>query len=623
MRMIKTLVCLLFLSSSLLAQSTNEPSNIIITSSSRLYKFVKGNSLNPVQVKEEIRKTYSCRQYRADAGVVEFYDDAVKIDEVNILVNGSKRHGIKPSYEYYNVDGIFYSDAHVCFFKLPLTKAGSTSEVVFKKTILDPHYFTRIYFTDEASIEKQEVEISVPGWMEMELREYNFENYKIEKSVKQSGDETIYRYVMENIPAINRESNAPGAGYIVPHLLVLCKSAQPANERYVYFKTIEDQYAWYHRLVKDAGGQDEIVSLKTREIVRGISDEEEKVKAVYQWVQQNIRYIAFENGIAGFKPEKAGEVLRKKYGDCKGMANLLTVMLQSLNLDARRCWIGTKQIPYDYTTPSLAVDNHMICAWMKDGKPVFLDATEKYIGFGEIAERIQNRQTLIENGDSHLLHRVPAISYDQNTALEKRILSLEGKDLKGTVKQTWNGENKGWLLHVLHDMKQDKQENIFKEYLAIGGQNFEISDLKTTNIDNHHFPLEAEYKVVLKNAISDFGGEIYLNPDNRRSYDNRKIDTTKRKLPYWFGFKDHSVMEVEIQLPKNMAVISLPTDLSIKKDAYSFIGSYKTEPGKIIYRREIILSDTELQPQDFSKWNADISQLSTFYNQQIILTTAK
>ena len=85
------------------------------------------------------------------------------------------------------------------------------------------------------------------------------------------------------------------------------------------------------------------------------------------------------------------------------MANLLMVMLHSINLDARRCWIGTKHIAYDYSTPSLSVDNHMICAWMRNGKPVYLDATEKYIGFGEIAERLQGKQTLIENGNSYLL----------------------------------------------------------------------------------------------------------------------------------------------------------------------------------------------------------------------------
>jgi hypothetical protein len=31
----------------------------------------------------------------------------------------------------------------------------------------------------------------------------------------------------------------------------------------------------------------------------------DKVKAIFYWVQNNIRYIAFEDGIAGFLPDKS------------------------------------------------------------------------------------------------------------------------------------------------------------------------------------------------------------------------------------------------------------------------------------------------------------------------------
>ncbi|MEI9945444.1 MAG: transglutaminase-like domain-containing protein [Chitinophagaceae bacterium] len=94
-------------------------------------------------------------------------------------------------------------------------------------------------------------------------------------------------------------------------------------------------------------------------------------KRFFNWVQHNIRYIAFEDGIAGFKPAKANDVLNKKYGDCKGMANLTRGLLQALGFDARLCWIGTNYIAYDYSTPSMAVDNHMICALIYNGKKIF------------------------------------------------------------------------------------------------------------------------------------------------------------------------------------------------------------------------------------------------------------
>ena len=343
------------------------------------------------------------------------------------------------------------------------------------------------------------------------------------------------------------------------------------------------------------------------------------MKAIYQWVQDNVRYIAFENGIAGFKPEKAQEVLRKKYGDCKGMANLLTQMLRSINLDARHCWIGTKHIAYNYTTPSLSVDNHMICAWMNKGKPVFLDATEKYIGFGEIAERIQGRQTLIENGSQYLLERVPVATYLQNTATESRKLSFDGNNLKGHIMQVWKGENKEWLLSALNDIKQDKQENALKQFLAGGKQNFEISNFKIGNLSNYNADLKVEYDVLWKDVLSVFDKETYLDADNRRTLENFKIDTAKRKLPYWFQFKKNLVFETEIEIPAGRSVTT-PEKLSIKRPGYSFLASYLNSAGKLLYRNEIVMNDVELKPENFIQWNKDIEQLSNFYNQQIVFT---
>lgn len=146
---------------------------------------------------------------------------------------------------------------------------------------------------------------------------------------------------------------------------------------------------------------------KADEITQGKSTAIEKVKAIYYWVQDNVRYIAFEDGLAGFKPEKAQEVLRRKYGDCKGMANLTKELLKASGFDSRLCWIGTHHIAYDYSTPSLAVDNHMICAVVLNGRRYFLDATEKYIPLNEYAERIQARQVLIEDAfRAHTIYKL-------------------------------------------------------------------------------------------------------------------------------------------------------------------------------------------------------------------------
>ena len=49
---------------------------------------------------------------------------------------------------------------------------------------------------------------------------------------------------------------------------------------------------------------------KVKELTATAKTDEEKIKNIYYWVQDNIRYIAFEDGIAGFKPDDSQNVFQ-------------------------------------------------------------------------------------------------------------------------------------------------------------------------------------------------------------------------------------------------------------------------------------------------------------------------
>jgi hypothetical protein len=594
--------------------------NITIQEAKEEYRFVKGDKENPVQVKQTMETSYLCNDFRISIPIVEFYNKQIEVNDVNIWIDGDKVKGFSPNNDYYSVDGVFYSDARVCFFKLPLEKKGSISKVKFEKTVLDPRYFTNIFFAESYYIEKKQVSIIVPKWMKVEIKEYNFKGYSISKEVNNKSDEDIFIYTITKAPMMKQEKQAPGATYIVPHLLIMSKYADAGGQTVTYFNTLADQYKWYRQLVNQIGNETTAIKTKAEEIIKGIVGDIEKVKALYQWTQDNIRYIAYEDGIAGFKPEKAQEVLRKKYGDCKGMGNLMAEMLKTIGLDGRLCWLGTNHIAYDYSTPSLGVDNHMICAWLYKGKTYYLDATEKYIGFGEIAERIQGRQVLIEDGDKYILQNIPVATQLQNTGYEKRTLQIEGNNLSGKVVQTWKGENKEWLLSQLHEIKKEKQEDALKEYLAEGNPSYQIRNLKIININDYNADLKIEYDLFFKDAVTAFDKDLYLELDDRKDLGQLKFDIEKRKLPFEFHFKDHVVFETELLLPAGAKIATLPAALNIDRPGYSMSGQYILDKNKLTYRREIMLKRTRLTKDLFEGWNNDVTKLNEFYNNQLTIT---
>ena len=207
--------------------SADKDSNVVVSESKEWYEFVWSKSLNNVQVKQNLNTSYYCNGYRTTISVAEMYDNETSIDDVEFTVDGKKPKEIKPQYSYYSVEDIFYSDERICFFRLPLERKGSTSTVTFKKTISDPRYFINIFFSEPYMVMNKEVNIKVPRWMNVELKELNFKGCQISKSshYDKADNADMYTYTIKNLPARESEDDCPGPSYIYPHILVLSKVA--------------------------------------------------------------------------------------------------------------------------------------------------------------------------------------------------------------------------------------------------------------------------------------------------------------------------------------------------------------------------------------------------------------
>jgi hypothetical protein len=591
--------------------------NIIIENASEEITFAGDKSEKGKVVVEQVsRCTYLCQDFRTTLPIAEFYDDQTQIDEVKLYIDGNRLKSLQPRFDYYSQNDIFFSDARVCHFNVPFEKKGSNAEVVFEKTTLNPIYFTRVFLAESQDIREKTVTITVPEWMQLEVREMNFEGWNVQRKKENKDDATVYTYVLHDGHGVKKESAAPGPSYYMPHLLILSHESNLDGVHHTYFKTVADQYSWYRQLITQVGNDEQAIKKKSEEITQGLGTDREKVEALYYWVQKNVRYIAFEDGVAGFKPARAQDVLQKKYGDCKGMGNLLACMIRSIGLDGRVCWLGTNHISYDYSTPSLCVDNHMIAAWMVNGKPMFLDGTETYLGFGELAERIQGRQVLIENGDQYILERIPVVKYDQNTSIEQRVLQMDGNDLKGHVTHTFKGESKEQILAMVNAARLDQRNEALLNMLKDNSSTFEISNMKVEHMDDHGKDLVISYDVVQKGACTRFGANQYIDPDNRRHFADFTVDTAKHHLPYVFGYKAHEVLDVRITIPAGAKVKSLPEQLELRKDYYGFSGKWQQSGTEVSYHSEAWMNNTFFRTNQFQTLNQDIRSLRAFYNTQ-------
>lgn len=548
-----------------------------------------------------------------------FYDEESSVDNVHASSAKTKTVKFLQQCSDYESEGIFYSDLKACVIKIPSEEKGIAINYNYTKHYKDVKYLTSVYFHEGLPVEKKVLIFNIPSWLEVDLREFNFAGYDIKKDVEKdpSTGNTKYIYELKNIPAFKKEYHSPNWAKAYPHIIVVSKSYTSNGQKKVLFESVKDLYAWYHSLCKEIGNNSDDLKPIVTQLTKDKKTDVEKIEALYYYVQDKVRYIAFENGIMGFKPEPAQNVFKNKYGDCKGKANLLTQMLRVAGYDARLTWIGTSDLPYDYTLPSLAVDNHMISTLVLNGKHYFLDGTEEDIAFNDYASRIQGKQVLIEDGNNYMLDRIPEFNADRNKVENILKLKIEDASLTGTCTSTYNGESKISLVGAFNALRSEKKKDALENYLRSGNSNMLISNIHNPDWNDRQKPLQISFDVKANNNVTKAAGELYINADWEKEFSNFDFDST-RKNDYEFDHKIYISTQIEIAVPDGYKIDYVPEGVSKKTADYSFEGSYTNKGSSIIYSKKIIINKTIIRKQDFAAWNDFITAINKFYNDQAI-----
>lgn len=593
------------------------------------FSFDRGRSEDKLPVVTATRQTgINFLSLRESAGIqyYDFYNSFTRISSFKQLEKMKGMFGVKKNYNVgYAIDrsasssDYFSDDSRVKYFNIGFAGYGDATRVETEKKYLDSKYLTSVYFHSFYPAKEKIIRIKVPDWLELDIREFNFADYKVTRQKTTEKNLTVYTYKLQNLPAIKNENRAIGIAYQFPHLMFVVKSFQYEGKKEKGFGDAGDLYGWYNYLYKKSVNKPETFQAKVTELIRGKSTDIEKVKSIFYWVQDNIRYIAFEDGLAGFIPAAAQDVYKSKYGDCKGMANLITEMLKLAGFDAHMTWIGTRHIPYDYSLPSLAVDNHCISTVVIGGKEYYLDGTEKFIPFGDYAWRIQGKEVLIGKGEHYEVKKVPLMDIEKSKVLTQTSFQLKDNLLKGHVKATLSGEQRTRFHQYYHDLPSHEKKKLIQRFLEFGNPNLVVSNVKTSDLSNREIPVVVEGDIDLSNYIITEDKEIYLGidffPEDLRGI----IPDKDRQQDFVLSSGYVSQDETELLLPAGYKVVSLPSPIDEKNTDYAVTASYSTKDNKVIFRKTLSFPTGRIRKADFENWKRFTDKLKDFNSTLLLI----
>jgi hypothetical protein len=597
---------------------TYKDNNIVCTSSYHSFTFDKGkNSFDDkvVAIEENTELEFLSLKKYSSLNYPEYYNKFIELKSFKKAIKyGNKfitsdRSGIDRGVTDEN---IFFDDSRVRYFPLRFTDKGAVARITVKKEYSDGKYLTRLFFHSPYPVLEQVFEFKVPEWLSIDFKEMNFQGQSVEKKQTSKGGYTTYVFTMRNLPATKSEFQQIGHAYTDPHIVIQLKSFQSKGEMLQGFDNIKDVYKWNNRLYSLAGNKDEPIKAAVSKITAGAQTDLDKIKAIYYYVQDKIRYIAFEDGYSGYIPASAQDVLTNKYSDCKGMANLLTEMLKTAGFDAHFTWIGTRSIPYPQSLPALCVNNHAITTLYYQGKEYFLDGTEKYAPFGENAYRIQGKEAMVANGEKFDIKTVPLTTGNDHKVFTKADFVLNNEVLKGKVQVTLTGNERKDFHQVYHGLPITAREEFFSSFLEFNNKNVEASDIQTSDLNNRDIPVTISGNIDLTNFVQTISGNKYINLDFFPKTLDGYMPDEKRVSGYDLDYVQSFQDEFTLTIPQGNRFADIPEKLELKSDAYEFSGEYILQGNKITLKKNLVLKKSVINQKDLQDWKKFLTSIKEF-----------
>src|SRR5215472_2764322 len=341
-----------------------------------------------------------------------------------------------------------YSDAKAKVMRIPGVDVGTVVGVEWEQKKHPYTFEDQWYFQLSEPVAKARLVLHLPpGW---EFRAAWIHHPEQDPQV--SGD--TYTWELSDIPRIENEVEMPHWRALAGQVIVTYFSEKTKGRSY---STWGDFGLWYAQLTTGMRDPSPAMQQKVQELAPPNLPLLDRIRALAQFAQRDVRYAAIEIGIGGLQPHPASQIFSHRYGDCKDKATVLSAMLAQIGVKSFYVPVHTDRGIYTEKTPPTMAFNHVILAIQlpqgsfKESMPalyehptlghlLIFDPTSRVVPMGQIPYYEQDNYGLLVTEQGGELIHLPLSQPELNrmTRTAKLTLMPDGS-LKGEVEEVRTG----------------------------------------------------------------------------------------------------------------------------------------------------------------------------------------
>jgi transglutaminase-like putative cysteine protease len=420
------------------------------------------------------------------------------------------------------------------------------------------------------SLQQSVFDVEVPS--DLSFR-YKILNCNYQPVVTKDGSKDIYHWEVKNLPAFKVEKYSGASENYIPKVLLAPNKFQ--LDDYDGDMTSWKNYGdWINKLYEKTVGLPENRKMFYAALVKDAKTDKEKAALLYNYLQNNMRYVSIQLGIGGWRPFSASFVDEKKYGDCKALSNYMKSALDAVGVKSNLIIIY-RDYQYKNVDEKFPMNdfNHVILCMPQPKDTVWLECTSTNLPFASLDETTLNRKAVMITDNGGVIVNTPRSNYKNNSAVFFTTIEVDdngGAKVNTTYKS--KGEEMDDLLGRFHDAKEDEKRRYF-----ISGMEWkqpDVIDITTSGKTENPYTVTAamEYEKIYSFKA---GSKYFLEPRLYPIFDEEIPETEKRIRDYYFTYPYQSADTTVYHLPANFSIETLPKDKAINLPFAAYTCTYK------------------------------------------------
>jgi hypothetical protein len=330
----------------------------------------------------------------------------------------------------------------------------------------------------------------------------------------------------------------------------------------------------------------------------------EAIRAVYDWVASNIRYIAvYLDPNDGWVPHAAAEVLKNGYGDCKDHVVLMQALLAELKITAVPALVdwGSRTEVLPLPVPQF---NHAIVYFPDFG--LFANPTNPYARFDNLDRLLADKTVVLATATGEIAKTPPQHPADNRYSMRSRIEMAADGSLSGqaTIVPSANLEVRARAWITQQSSPRSYAERLLSDTPEGGFGRFETSDPRDLTR-----PFEMRATWHSPRAVTFDGREAFLTvpvgPDVNSvlSYRDDLSDDGPRRHPMLVSAGDNE-WATTLALPPGVLASRLPHDVTFANAAGSYVAHYERKGREVTVSRHLVIARSLLAASEYADLEA-------------------